>query len=123
MECLDIALEAEKVLRVEELGGLTGSLHMLRSEVLRRQGRMDEAMKCLTEYVDRSLTQWARLNGGEKLHSAFYNMLDMHRSGMSAAYLAKYIRAALEESEELAPLREREDFQALMAKLEETEKQ
>ena len=48
-------------------------------------------------------------------------MPDVHSSGMSAAYLAKYIRAALEESEELASLREREDFQALLARLAETE--
>ncbi|MBD5149940.1 MAG: helix-turn-helix transcriptional regulator [Oscillibacter sp.] len=119
MECLDIALEAEKVLRTEELGGLTGSLHMLRAEALRKQGRPDEAMESLTEYVDRSLAQWARLNSAEALHSAFYNRLDVRGSGMSAAYLAKYIRAALEESEELAPLREREDFRSLLARLAE----
>lgn len=123
MECLDIALEAETVLRVEELGGLTGSLHMLRSEAMQKQGRLDEAMEGLTEYVDRSLAQWSRLNSGGEFHSAFYNRLDMHSSGMSAAYLAKYMHAALEEREELAPLREREDFQVLMAKLAEAEAQ
>lgn len=49
--------------------------------------------------------------------------LNMRRSGLSAAYLAKHIRAALEESEELAPLRERADFRALLARLAETEKE
>lgn len=119
MECVDVALRAEEILHTGELGGLTGSLYMLRAEVLRRQGREDEAMEGLTEYVNRSLEQWARLNSGEEIRSAFYDKLEMHSSGMSAAYLAKYIRAALEQSEELASLREREDFQALLARLEE----
>lgn len=121
MECVDVALRAEEILHTGELGGLTGSLYMLRAEVLRRQGREDEAMEGLTEYVDRSLEQWARLNSGEEIRSAFYDKLEMHSSGMSAAYLAKYIRAALEQSEELASLREREDFQALLARLEEAQ--
>ena len=43
----------------------------------------------------------------------------MRRSGMSAAYLAKYMYAALDESEELAPLRQREDFRALLGRLKE----
>ena len=47
----------------------------------------------------------------------------MRGSGMSTAYLAKYVRAALEESEELAALREREDFRALLARLAEAEAQ
>ena len=119
MECVDMALAAEQVLRIWELGGLTASLYMLRATALLRQGKPDEAMEGLTEYVDRSLTQWARLNGGEEIRSAFYNKLNMHSSGMSAAYLAKYIRAALEESGELAPLRGREDFRDLMRRLEE----
>lgn len=119
MECVDVALRAEEILHTGELGGLTGSLYMLRAEVLRRQGREDEAMEGLTEYVNRSLEQWARLNSGEEIRSAFYDKLEMHSSGMSAAYLAKYVRAALEQSEELASLREREDFQALLARLEE----
>ena len=123
MECVDIALEVEKVLRTEELGGLTGSLHMLRAEVLRRQGKPDEAMESLRSYVDRSLAQWRRMNSGEEIRSAFYNRLDMRASGMSAAYLAKYIRAALEESEELAALRDRGDFQNLLARLAEAEAQ
>lgn len=121
MECVDVALRAEEILHTGELGGLTGSLYMLRAEVLRRQGREDEAMEGLTEYVNRSLEQWARLNSGEEIRSAFYDKLEMHSSGMSAAYLAKYVRAALEQSEELASLREREDFQALLARLEEAQ--
>lgn len=123
MECVDMALAAERTLRAEELGGLSASLHMLRSEILRRQNRPDEAMEGLTAYVDRTLEQWERMNGGESPRSAFYDKLDMHSSGMSAAYLAKYIRAALEESGELASLRERADFQALLARLEELETQ
>ena len=118
-ECVDMALRVEQVLHTEELGGLAASLHMLRAEVLRRQGKAEEAMADLTEYVDRSLAQWTRLHSGEEIRSAFYNKLNMRASGMSAAYLAKYIRAALEESGELAPLREREDFQALLARLAE----
>lgn len=121
MECVDVALRAEEILHTGELGGLTGSLYMLRAEVLRRQGREDEAMEGLTEYVNRSLEQWAWLNSGEEIRSAFYDKLEMHSSGMSAAYLAKYVRAALEQSEELASLREREDFQALLARLEEAQ--
>lgn len=117
MECLDMAQAVEKLLRTETLGGLTGSLHMLRAGIMCRQGRLDEAMTALTEYVNRSLEQWSRLANGEDIRSEFYNNLNMRSSGMSAAYLAKYIRAALEESEELAPLREREDFQALLARL------
>ena len=120
MACVDAALMAEQAMHTEELGGLTGSLHMLRAELLLRQGRQDDAMEELTAYVDRSLAQWARLNSGEEIHSAFYGKLNMRSSGMSAAYLAKYIRAALEQSEELAPLRDREDFQALLARLAET---
>ena len=123
MERVDTAMEVEKVLRTEELGGLTGSLHMLRAEVLRRQGKPDEAMESLRSYVDRSLAQWRRMNSGEEIRSAFYDRLDMRASGMSAAYLAKYIRAALEESEELAALRDREDFQNLLARLAEAEAQ
>lgn len=119
MECVDIALTVEQSLHTEELGGLSASLHMMRAEILWRQGHMDEAMESLTVYVDRSLAQWARINSGEALRSTFYDKLDMRSSGMSAAYLAKYLRAALEESEELAPLREREDFQALLLKLAE----
>lgn len=118
LERLDIALMVEKALHTEELGGLTGSLHMLRAEALRQQGRLDEAMEGLTEYVDRSLAQWARLNSGEEIRSKFYDRLSVCSSGMFAAYLARFIRVALEESEELAPLRDREDFQALIARLE-----
>lgn len=121
LERVDAAMAVEQVLRAEELGGLTGSLHMLRAEVLRRQGKPDEAMESLTSYVERSLTQWKRMNSGEEIRSAFYDRLNMRASGMSAAYLAKYIRAALEESEELAPLRDREDFQNLLARLAEAE--
>lgn len=123
MECVDMALAAERTLRTEELGGLSASLHMLRAEILRRQNRPDEAMEGLTAYVDRTLEQWERMSGGETPRSAFYDKLDMHSSGMSAAYLAKYIRAALEESGELASLRERADFQALLARLAELETQ
>lgn len=123
MACVDTALAAERTLHVDELGGLSASLHMMRSGVLRRQGRMDEAMACLTAYVDQSLTQWTKVNGGEELHSTFYDKLDMRGSGMSAAYLAKYIRVALEESEDLAPLREREDFRSLLARLAAAEEQ
>jgi len=92
-------------------------------EALLRQGRPDEAMADLTEYVDRSMAQWARLNSGAEIHSAFYDKLGLHSSGMSATYLAKYVRAALEQSDELGSLREREDFQALLAKLAEAETQ
>ena len=119
MECVDAAMEVERILRTEELGGLTGALHMLRAEVLLRQGQPDAAMESLRSYVDRSLAQWARLNSGEEIRSALYDKLNIRASGMSAAYLAKYIRAALEEDEKLAPLREREDFQALLARLAE----
>lgn len=118
-EYMDAALAAEQTLHTEELGGLTGSLHMLRAELLLRRGRPEEAMEELTAYVDRSLAQWARLNGGEEIHSAFYDKLRVHASGMSGAYLAKFIRTALEQSEELAQLREREDFQVLLARLAE----
>lgn len=118
-EYVDAALAAEQTLRTEELGGLTGSLHMLRAELLLRRGRPEEAMEELTAYVDRSLAQWARLNGGEEIHSAFYDKLRVHASGMSGGYLAKFIRTALEQSGELAQLREREDFQALLARLAE----
>lgn len=122
-ECIGMAMAAEKVLRTGELGGLTSSLYMLRAEVMQKQGRLDEAIESLTEYVDRSLARWAQLNSGEKIQSAFYNKLDMRSSGLSAAYLAKYIRAALEESDELAPLRELEGFQTLLAKLAAAETQ
>lgn len=121
LERVDTAMAVERVLRTEELGGLTGSLHMLRAEVLRRQGRPDEAMESLRSYVDRSLAQWKRMSSGEEIRSAFYDRLDICASGMSAAYLARYVRAALEESEELASLREREDFRALLARLAEAE--
>lgn len=121
MECVHIALEAERTLRTEELGGLSASLHMLRAEILRRQERPDEAMEGLTKYVDQTLEQWARMNSEEMPHSDFYDKLDMRSSGMSASYLAKYIRAALEESEELASLRDRADFQVLLARLAELE--
>lgn len=123
LECIDIALTVEQILRTEELGGLTGSLYMLRAEAMRRQGRLDEGMKCLAEYVDRSLAQWSRVNSGEDIRGEFYDKLNMRSSGMSAAYLAKCIRSALEESEELAPLRELEGFQALLARLAEKEAQ
>ena len=121
MECADAALAVERDLHTEELGGLTASLHMLRAEVLRRQGRPDEAMADLGTYVDRSIAQWTRMNGGEGPHSAFYDKLDMRASGMSAAYLAKYMRTGLEESEGLASLRDREDFRSLLARLAELE--
>lgn len=121
MACVDTALAAERTLHVEELGGLSASLHMMRADILRRQGRMDEAMEGLTEYVDRSMAQWRRMDSGEESHSELYDKLNMRSSGMSGAYLAKFIRAALEESEELELLRQREDFQALLARLRETE--
>ena len=118
-----MALAVERTLGTGELGGLSSSLYMLRAEVLRRQGRLDEAMEGLTEYVNRSLEQWARLRGGEEIRSAFFDKLNMRGSGMSTAYLAKYVRAALEENEELAVLREREDFRTLLARLAEAEAQ
>lgn len=117
LEYVDIAMAVERVLRTEEAGGLTASLHMLRAEVLERQGKPDEAMEGLTEYVNRSLAQWERMNSGEEVQNAFYDKLNMRGSGMSAAYLGKYIRAALEQSGELSSLREREDFKALLDKL------
>ena len=121
LERIDAAMAVEQVLHAEELGGLTGSLHMLQAEVLLRQGKPDEAMECLRSYVDRSLAQWARMKGREEIHSGFYDKLTVRASGMSAAYLAKYVRAVLEESGELALLREREDFQTLLARLAEAE--
>ena len=123
LACADMALAVERTLGTGELGGLSSSLYMLRAEVLRRQGRLDEAMEGLTEYVNRSLEQWARLRGGEEIRSAFFDKLNMRGSGMSTAYLAKYVRAALEENEELAVLREREDFRTLLARLAEAEAQ
>ena len=123
LACVDMALAVERTLGTGELGGLSGSLYMLRAEVLRRQGRLDEAMEGLTEYVNRSLDQWARLRSGEEIRSAFFDKLNMRGSGMSTTYLAKYVRAVLEESEELAALREREDFRALLARLAEAEAQ
>ena len=123
LACADMALAVERTLGTGELGGLSSSLYMLRAEVLRRQGRLDEAMEGLTEYVNRSLEQWARLRGGEEIRSAFFDKLNMRGSGMSTAYLAKDVRAALEENEELAVLREREDFRTLLARLAEAEAQ
>ena len=78
-------------------------------------------MADLETYVDRSISQWTRMNGGEAPHSAFYDKLSVRASGMSAAYLAKYMRTGLEESADLAPLRNREDFQSLLARLTELE--
>jgi len=121
LECIDIAMTVERVLRTGETAGLISSLHMLRAEALLRQGRPDEAMADLTEYVDQSMAQRARLNSGEAVHSAFYDKLGLRSSGMSAAYLAKYARAALEQNGTLDSLREREDFQALLAKLAEAQ--
>lgn len=123
LECVDMAAAAEQVLRTADMGGVTNSLYMLRAEALRKQGRPDEAMEALGGYVDRSLAQWRRMNGEETPCGGFYDKLNMRSSGMSAAYLAKYIRVALEESEDLAPLREREDFQALLARLAAAEAQ
>lgn len=119
LECVDMATAVEKVLHTADLGGVTNSLYMLRAEALWKQGRADEAMEDLTAYVDRSLIQWAQMDSGDEPQSAFYDKLNMRRSGMSAAYLAKYMYAALDESEELAPLRQREDFRALLGRLKE----
>lgn len=119
LECVDRALAVEDSLLFREAGGLSASLRFLRAKALLRQERMEEAMESLTAYVDQSLEQWGRLKGEGPLPGGFFHKLNWRSSGMSAAYLAKYVRAALEEDEELAPLRERLDFQALLARLTE----
>ena len=117
MERVEAALALERVLHTEELGGLSASLRMMRSELLRLEGRLDEAMEDLTGYVEQSMALWERLKEPEKVKSPFYDRLSLSGVRMSAAYLAKNILLVLEQSEELAPLREREDFQNLLAKL------
>ena len=119
MERVEAALALERVLHTEELGGLSASLRMMRSELLRLEGRLDEAMEDLTGYVEQSMALWERLKEPEKVKSPFYDRLSLSGVRMSAAYLAKNILLVLEQSEELAPLREREDFQNLLAKLRE----
>lgn len=115
---IDIALAVERELRTDEIGGMAGTLQLLRSEVLCREGRTDEAVAGLTEYVDRTLDQWKRLHSGEAVKSAFYDKLTVTVSGISAAYLARSIGRTLEQIENFSVLREREDFQALLAKLD-----
>ena len=117
-EYTDTALAVERELRTEEVGGMTGTLQFLRSEVLLREGRTDEAVACLTEYVDRTLRQWERLHSGEEVKSAFYDKLNATVSGMSAAYLARGLGRTLEQMEDYDALKGREDFQALLAKLD-----
>lgn len=114
---LDTAMAVEKTLRTEELGGLSGTLQFLRAEVLRREGKLDDAVACLTAYVDSTLAQWVRAQGAERARSGFYGKLEISFSGMSAAYLARSIRAALEQTEDYDALKARADFQALLEKL------
>lgn len=117
LERVETALELERVLHTEELGGLSAFLRMARAELLCLEGRLDEAMADLTGYVEQSMAQWERLKEPEKIRSPFYDKLRLSGAGMSAAYLARNVLLVLEQSEELAPLREREDFQNLLAKL------
>lgn len=117
-EYIDIALTVENALRTGEVGGMTGTLQLLRGECLCREGRTGEAMACLSAYVDQTLEQWTRLHSGEPINSSFYDKLNVTVSGMSAAYLARSIRRALEQMEGFDTLKEREDFQALLAKLD-----
>lgn len=119
MERVETALALEEVLHTEELGGLSISLHLVRAELFRLEGRLDEAMEDLRFYVEQSLAMWERLKEPERVKSPFYDKLNLKGAGMSAAYLAKNVRLVLERSEELAPLREREDFQALLERLNE----
>ena len=123
LERVESALEVERVLRTEELGGLTASLRMLRAELLRLEGRPDEAMADLRLYVEGSMAMWERLKEPGQVRSTFYDRLNLSGVRISAAYLSKNIRLALEQSEELAALRAREDFQALLAKLRQAEAQ
>ena len=117
-EYIEAALAAERALRTEEVGGMTGALQFLYAEVLRREGRIDEAAACLAEYVDRTLGLWERLHGGEVRKSAFYDKLTVTVSVMPAAYLARNMGKALEQMEGFEALKEREDIKALLAKLE-----
>lgn len=117
LERVESALEVERVLRTEELGGLTPSLRMVRAELLCLEGRPDEAMADLRFYVEGHMAMWERLKEPGQVRSPFYDKLNLSGVRMSAAYLSKNIRLTLEQSAELAALREREDFQALLAKL------
>lgn len=116
LECLDTACEVERVLRTEEVGGMTASLLLLRVDVLKKLGRLDEAVKSLSGYVDFTLAIQERLKTEGTRNSSFFGKLNVHVSGMSAEYLGRSMQAVL-DSEEFAELKERADFQQLEAKL------
>ena len=120
-ECVEIAAAVERDLRMDEIGGLTSTLQFLRAEVLCREGKLDDAVACLREYVNGGLEQWARVNSEELVKSSFYDKLNAGASGMSAAYLARNISAVLEGMENFDALKEREDFKALLRKLADVE--
>lgn len=120
---LEQAMEAERVLHIDEVDGGAGSLRLLRAEILCQEGRLNEAMADLTGYVDRSLTRWAEMNRGDEIKSTFYDKLSVRASGISGAYLARNLRMVLEQGEAVSLLGERTDFQALLARLAELEAQ
>ncbi len=122
LERLEQAMEVERALHTGELGGV-GALQLLRAEVLCQEGRLDEAMSDLTDYVENRLAWWAELRRGDGIRSAFYDKLNVQASGMSAACLARNLRMILEQGGASGALGAREDFRALLARLAELEEQ
>lgn len=121
LEWLERALAVVRELRLEELCGMAGSLQLMRAEFLCQEGRIDEAMEDLTCFVDRRLSQWAQCSRGDPIRSGIYDKLDIQASGISAAYLAQNLRMMLEQGEASEQLKDREDFQSLLARLAEIE--
>lgn len=123
LECLEQAMAVERVLHMDELAGGAGPLRLLRSEVLLREGRTDAAMADLTCYVEKSLSRWAEMGGEGSTTSEHYDKVAVRPSGISAAYLARNLRTVIEQGGKFGVLRDRADFQALLARLSEIEGQ
>ena len=116
---LDKALAVDELLEMACVGGLEGSLRLLRASRLCALGRTEEAQKEAERYVDAALRLADLAGTPTRRGSGLYSRTELRPTAASRTFLLSSFRQALAEDETFRPLRDTPAFQALLARLAE----
>lgn len=116
LELAEIALKLDRVLRMEELGGMAGNFYVTRAGIYCRMGRLEEAMEDLAAYVEEALRLGAIANG-QRPTGRLYSRTEVSSNGISCEYFLNNAALLLEQEEDLVPLRALPEYKKLLQRL------
>ena len=117
LELLDRALAVDQLLEMEGVGGMEGSLRLLKAGRLCAMGRLEEAREEVEGYVDASLRLVQTARSGRKQGGGLYSRTEIRPTAISDEYMLGTFLRALEQDEDFAPLRGMPGWEALLARL------